>query len=109
MKKLILLIGLIVLMAFTSQDHNIIPVQESPFWFYGYRDGALRLPIEYVEYGQVESLYELEHFKTYDSCFVQIYESGLTIWWEYLSLDSIEIINKADSLGIPDIRERIFW
>ena len=98
-----------MIMAFTSQDHNIIPREKAPYWFYGYKDGALRLGIEYIEQGQVESLFELAYFKTYDSCFVDIYNKGLVIWWEDLSLDSMQIINKIDSLGIPDMKDKIFW
>lgn len=95
-------------LAFT-QDHNVIESSESPYWFYGYRDGALRLDIEYVESGRVQSLYELAHFETYDSCFVDIHERELVIWHEYLALDSIQIINKIDSLQLEGMLDRIFW
>lgn len=108
MKKIFLLLAVFMGLAF-SQDHNTIPGTEAPYYFYGYSADTVRLGIEYIEQGQVETLYSLAWFDTYDSCFIDIYNKGLIVHYTDLGIDSTAIINKIDSLGIPDFLDRIYW
>jgi hypothetical protein len=84
-----------------------IPKSESPYYFFAHDGEVLRSRINYVSSGATMSNYQLDYYKSWDSCLIRINELGLIIPMDDYIFDQGAMIDSVKKYGLDSILYKV--